>query len=149
MSHSKSNGLSAMVAGLALFALALAGAYALLTQSGCHNCEPYQVVLPERIGTPVAEAITKAFGQEPKAVSVPCGPTFYFEEMLANDTCLWAHEQKHREQEDELGAAEFTAEYVREYLDCRHHGADSETCLKTIPLEKAAYDVQHACQGVQ
>lgn len=134
-------------------AIAAAGLLAALVASmfaGClgpnGECLRPTIVLPERIGSPVAKAIAKVFQQEPKAISVPCGPTFFFEEATANDTCLWAHENVHRADEDMMGEIAFAAEYVREDVECLHEGHDQATCLKIIPLEAVAYEAQHLCQ---
>jgi hypothetical protein len=134
----------AVLAGLAALL-----AIALLTMVGCaHQPNPAAevVVLNERIGGPVAQALELLTGQEPKAITAPYLPTIVLQPRDANDPCLLEHEGVHRLDQVDMGGVEWAKEYARELVDCRRTRPSAE-CLRTIPLEAKAYAKQHACMA--
>lgn len=132
-----------LLVGAALTVLVLAAVCCSHAPAG-----PGRIILPERLGSIAAETIGALVGQEPKAATIPGGPTIVFQPADAGDTCLWAHEQVHREQQAEMGPGPWSEAYARQLAACER-GNDRGTCLRTIPLEAKAYEAQHECQAMR
>lgn len=120
--------------------------FVLAAASGCAHERHQVVVLPERIGGPVADILEAITGQEPKAVAAPGLPTVVLQPADASDPCLIAHETAHRRDQVELGAVEWTVSYLRQLTDCERDQPRA-WCLRNIPLEAEAYAAQHRCQA--
>jgi hypothetical protein len=102
-------------------------------------------VLADRVGGPAAEALGVLTGQEPRAATLPYVGTIVFQTEDADDTCLLAHEARHRTDMAEMGPGRWVATYLHQLGACERDLPRAE-CLRSIPLEARAYEVQHACQ---
>lgn len=135
---------------LVLLGLALAAFAALALGCAHQEAGPGVVVLPEKAGSIAAKAIRAAVGQEPKAATIPGGPTVVFQPDDADDVCLVeAHEGQHRMDQAEMGTVAWTLTYVDQYLECVGAGRERAWCLRSMPLEVVAYRQQHACQAAR
>jgi hypothetical protein len=125
-------------------------AWAALALGCAHDPEPAKprlVVLPEREGQLAARVIGALTGQRPTATTLPGGVVVVFQPADAADPCLLAHETVHVADQHEMGPVPWLVEYGRQLAECEARpGADRGTCLRTIPLEQAAYKAQHECQ---
>jgi hypothetical protein len=114
--------------------------------AGCAS----EVVLPEPVGGTVSRTIQQITGQPTYGVTIPGAPPVY---MTEPDPCLRKHEAVHVEDQAAMGTNAWTMEYARQLRTCvdpvpmdkRREALPG--CLKSIPLEAKAYDVQHACQS--
>jgi len=101
------------------------------------GCAP-EVRLSERQGSYVASVLSHVHGLDADALTFP-GPrgpvTVYLRN--ADDPGLRCHEQRHAAQIREMGAAEFTREYIRQIAAYGYFGA---------PLEADARAAQSACE---
>lgn len=127
------------------------GLLVLLACGGCaHQQAPGAIVLPERVGSVAALAVTAAVGQEPKAATLPGPVTIVFQPKDASDVCLVdAHEGQHREDMREMGTQRFLRAYVDQYVECVTEGRSRPWCLREMPLEKLAYRRQHECEAAR
>jgi hypothetical protein len=116
------------------------------------------IVLPEAASGPVAEIIKELTGQKPYGVTLPGLPPVYFVQNPSK--CLKVHEQTHVQQQkaadaNNTGGFVWGSRYAAQLVACTTAAPLSErraaftACLKTIPLEKEAYDAQHACEAAE
>lgn len=110
-----------------------------------HDSQPHVVVLPEKTGSRAADVIGWLTGQRPHAATLPGGTIVVFQPADAKDECLIVHETVHVEDQQSMGEVAWIVEYTHQYQECERHNS-SENCLRTIDLEKHAYEAQHECE---
>jgi len=129
-----------------LVMLAFAIVFLLFAIIGCaHQPRPLEVQIPESIGGPVAQAISRLTGMRPKAFTLP-GVAVYFR---TPDACTRAHEAVHLEDMAAMGADAWFLEWGGQLVECggwTPERAAFGSCLSSIELERRAYAVEADCR---